>query len=119
MATSCGRWIAALLVAYRDYHQLFDELYYWAPAEARETEVDFLLWRDKEFVALEIKTGDRVHDRHLKGLRAVAELPGLRRRAVVYPGARRMRTADGIEIWPLAQFLQVLQTGDLWRDSGV
>ena len=50
-------------------------MYYWAPARARDTEVDFLLVRDGDFVAIEAKASARIHDRHLAGLRAVAPLP--------------------------------------------
>ena len=60
-----------------DYHGAFDEMYYWAPAQARDTEVDFLLLRDGDSIAIEAKASARVHDRHLAGLRAVAPLPGL------------------------------------------
>ena len=48
-------WIATVLAGYRDYHGTFDEMYYWAPAQARETEVDFLLLRDGKSIAIEAK----------------------------------------------------------------
>jgi len=41
-------WIANLLRTYGDHRGLFDEWYYWSPAEARRTEVDFLLGRAGE-----------------------------------------------------------------------
>ena len=107
-------WIATVLASYRDYHGAFDEMYYWAPARARETEVDFLLLRDGDSVAIEAKASPRTHDRHLAGLRAVAPLPGLRRRILIYTGSRRMRTSDGIDIWPVAEFLEALETDRLW-----
>ena len=65
-------WIATVLASYRDYHGAFDDMYYWAPAQARDTEVDFLLLRDGKSIAIEAKASVRVHDRHLAGLRAVA-----------------------------------------------
>ena len=107
-------WIATVLAACRDYCGAFDDVYYWAPAGARATEVDFLLRRDGDFAAIEVKASDRPHDRHLAGLRAVAPLPGLRRRILIYTGQRRMKTADGIDIWPLAEFLQALETDRIW-----
>ena len=107
-------WIAAVLAAYRDYRGAFDDMYYWAPAGARATEVDFLLRRDGDFAAIEIKASDRPHDRHLAGLRAVAPLAGLRRRILVHTGRRRMESADGIDVWPLAEFLQALETDRIW-----
>ena len=107
-------WIATVLASYRDYRAAFDEMYYWAPARARETEVDFLLLRDGDSVAIEAKASARTHDRHLAGLRAVAPLPGLRRRILIYTGSRRMRTEDGIDIWPVSEFLEALETDRLW-----
>lgn len=107
-------WIAAVLAAWRDYRGAFDDLHYWAPAGARATEVDFLLRRGRDFAALEVKASDRPHDRHLAGLRAVAPLPGLRRRVLIYPGRRRMRSADGIDLWPLEAFLEAMETDRLW-----
>ncbi len=48
-------WMPSLLRAHRDYTGLFDEFYYWAPATARQTEVDFLLRRDERYNAIETK----------------------------------------------------------------
>ena len=107
-------WIATVLASYRDYQDGFDEMYYWAPTGARDTEVDFLLLRDGDSVAIEAKVSSRVHDRHLAGLRAVAPLPGLRRRILTYTGPRRMRTPDGIDIWPLPNLIESLQSDRLW-----
>ena len=38
-------WVAMLLRAYGHYRDLYEEIYVWAPAEAKKTEVDFLLER--------------------------------------------------------------------------
>ena len=97
-----------------DYHGAFDEMYYWAPAQARDTEVDFLLLRDGDSIAIAAKASAHVHDHHLAGLRAVAPLPGLQRRILTYPGPRRMRSPDGIDIWPLPDLLEALATDRLW-----
>ncbi len=107
-------WIATVLASYRDYRGTFDEMYYWAPARARDTEVDFLLLRDGDSIAIEAKASARIHDRHLAGLRAVAPLPRLQRRILTYPGTRRMRSPDGIDIWPLTDLLGALETDRLW-----
>ena len=105
-------WIAQLLRAYDDYRGLYDAIGYWSPAEARETEVDFVLQRGKERVAIEVKSADRVDRRALKGLKAIAELAAVRRRILVYTG-RTTRRRDGIEIWPLATLLHHLDRGTL------
>ncbi len=53
-------------------------------------------------------------ERSFRGLRAVADLPGLKRRIVVYLGERRQQTQDGIQILPLRQFLRLLEEGTLF-----
>jgi predicted AAA+ superfamily ATPase len=107
-------WVAALLRAAGDYFELFEECSYWAPAGNGSTEVDFLLARGGRYLALEAKSAPRVQDAHLKGLRALARLPGLQRRMVVYTGERSQRTPDGIDIWPVATFLNHVRDGTLW-----
>jgi predicted AAA+ superfamily ATPase len=106
--------VAALLRAAGDYFELFEECSYWAPAGNGSTEVDFLLARGGRYLALEAKSAPRVQDAHLKGLRALARLPGLQRRMVVYTGERSQRTPDGIDIWPVATFLNHVRDGTLW-----
>jgi predicted AAA+ superfamily ATPase len=108
-------FIAGLLKAYQEYRGLFDEFYYWAPASSQKLEVDFLLKKDKEFIALEIKSSVKVHKEHLKGLKAIAELKGLKKRILVYTGDKKMRSEDGIDIWPFSFFNQVLIENSLWR----
>lgn len=108
-------WVAGLLRAYRDYRSTFDELYYWASGTGRRVEVDFLLQRQGERVAIEVKSGsERPTNDDLKGLRAIAALSGMRRRLLVYRGDRRLLTEDGIEIIPVAELLQELAAGSLF-----
>lgn len=107
-------WVHTLLRTYMAERELGDELAYWAPAESRQVEVDFLLRRGRELCALEVKSSRRLHARHLAGLRAIAPLPELRRRILVYRGERPIRTEDGIEAWPVPRFLEALESGTLW-----
>ena len=107
-------WIAGLLRAYRDYRQLFEDWYYWAPAEANRTEVDFLLNRGREWLALEAKTTTNVSDKTVRGLRAINGLKGLVRRVLVCPGGRRLLTREGIDVLPVDEFLRALDEGTLW-----
>lgn len=107
-------WIHTLLRCYAEERSLFDEIYYWAPAQARQLEVDFLLQRGREMLAIEAKTSPRLQPAQLAGLSAIGELPGVVRRIMVYGGARRLKTPAGIEVWPLAVFLAALETGKLW-----
>jgi predicted AAA+ superfamily ATPase len=107
-------WVASLLRAHNDYASLYDECFYWAPAEAARTEVDLLLRRGREWLAIEAKAGTGAGPDDLRGLRAIDGLRGLARRVLVHRGVRRQRTADGIEVWPVATFLEELAQGRLW-----
>jgi hypothetical protein len=76
--------------------------------------VDFLLRRGREYLALEVKTRTRASAEDFVGLKAIAGLPGLSRRILLYLGSRRLRTEDGIEVWPLETWLDAVATGRLW-----
>jgi uncharacterized protein len=104
-----------MLRFYRERAELFDEIAYWAPREAATTEVDFVLCRGKERVAIEVKSTKNVRPADLRGLRAIAALEGLRRRVLVFLGPQRLRLPDGIEAWPFAEFARQLQAGTIWQ----
>ncbi len=106
--------IFMVLRAHDDERRLFDEIFYWAPAQARQTEVDFLLRRGKAYLAVEVKAQSRYSTHLLAGLRAIAELPGVVRRVLVYLGEQKLRTTDGIEVWPLGTFFEAVAIDRLW-----
>ena len=105
---------STVLRAHNDGSDLFEEIAYWAPAQARHTEVDFLLRRGRDYLALEIKAQSRFSTPHLSGLRAIADLPRLVRRVLVYLGDQRLKTEDGIEVWPLDVLLTAIAGNTLW-----
>lgn len=107
-------YVLTLVAAYHEKAPLFDEIGYWSPAEARDVEVDFLLRRDREHLAIEVKSRTRLEESMLRGLKAVADLEGLARRILVYRGARRLLTREGIEVWPFEAFSAALAGGGLW-----
>jgi len=107
-------FLLTVLRAHNPRASLFDDVAYWAPAQARETEVDFLLRRRREYLAIEVKAQRRFSTRQLSGLRAVADLPALSRRILVYLGDRPLRTDDGIDVLPLDEFLAQAADGTLW-----
>ena len=106
-------WVYGLLRTHNEHAHLYDDIGYWASAESR-TEVDFILARDGEHLAVEVKAATRYNTNMLKGLRGSADLPGLTRRILVYSGTRSFRTDDGIEVWTLDAFHQALHTDRLW-----
>jgi len=100
--------VAQLLRAYIDYRRIFDVMYYWAPAGSVKTEVDFILRRNREFVAVEVKSGRVFSKRWCRGLRAIADLKGLQRRVIVYPHGPLLRTEDGIDVMSFDYFAGLL-----------
>jgi predicted AAA+ superfamily ATPase len=107
-------WILTILRAYAEEQELYDEIAYWAPSQARQLEVDFLLKRGNDLLAIEVKSQPRYSTSMLPGLRAIGELPKIRRRILIYGGTRSLKTGDNIEVWPLHRFLNALETGHLW-----
>ena len=101
--------IAQLLRAYKDYRNLYEDIYYWSSLEAKQTEVDFLLKRGEELIAIEVKAKHDVFSQDYKGLRAVSELPAVKKRIVVYLGKAIRKTEEGIEIWPFDFFCKNLK----------
>jgi len=104
-------WVAQLLRAYRDYRGVCDDITWWAPAEAKETDVDFLLRRGRRLLAIEVKSASRWRPEFGRGLRAIEGLSGLERRILVYRGKQVLRPHPGIEVLPIERFLEELQRG--------
>jgi hypothetical protein len=109
-------WIFSLLKAYGEpgcglglHH---DSLYFWSPA-AGGCEVDFLIQRGGEFIAIEVKSKETVSPRDFMGLKAIADLRGIRRRILVFMGGRPFKTTDGIEVLPIRHFLNELEAGKI------
>ena len=88
----------------------YSEVFYWASASLK-TEVDFLLLSDTGIHAIEVKSTAKVRQEDYKGLRALRDLKGLKRRIIVYLGEAERRTEDGIEVLPLQIFDQALAAG--------
>ncbi len=107
-------WVLGQLRAHNEHQHIYDTIGYWSAAESA-AEVDFVLRRDREHLALEVKTAQRYNTTMLKGLRAVADLDGLNRRVLLYRGQRAFKTDDGIEIWPIEHLHEALRTDQLWR----
>ncbi len=98
-------WVAQTLRAMNDYVGLFDDWWYWSShGSAGTIEVDFLLRQGKRLVAVEAKAGRRFKPEMLKGLQAIAELAGVKRRILVHGGDDTWRTDDRIEVMSATRF---------------
>ena len=106
-------WLLGNLRAHNEHQHLYDDIGYWAAAEST-AEVDFILTRDRRHLAIEVKAAERYNTAMLKGLRAIAELPGLARRILTYRGRRSFRTEDGIDVWTLDDLHRALRADQLW-----
>ena len=107
-------WVLDALRVHGEEGRLFEDLYYWAPHSGGRTEVDFLLRRGNEFVAIEVKSQPRYYTGMLPGLRAIGALAGNVRRVLVYSGKRSFRTPDGIDVWTFDRLHQTLAGNTLW-----
>ena len=106
--------VLTLLRAHNVDGRLFDDVAYWSPAQAAATEVDFVLRRGREYLAIEVKHQSRTGPELFTGLRALADLPGLAGRVAVYRGRQVLRTDDGIDVLPFERFAEVVAQGRLW-----
>ena len=87
----------------------------WAPTQAAQTEVDFLLAAGPGVPGgggevpgpLRDVDGGRPSGRS-------ASSPGVVRRVLVYRGTRSLKTEDGIEVWPLERFDATVAASRLW-----
>lgn len=107
--------VAQLLRAYKDYRGICDGFFYWAPSGSTAMEVDFILMRGDDLIAVEAKSGKAFKNAWCKGLRAIEALNGLKHRIVVYPRGPAMRTQDGIDVLPFEKFAAELATGSFWK----
>jgi predicted AAA+ superfamily ATPase len=107
-------WIHTLLRVYGQERELFEDIHYWSPLQARGVEVDFLLRRGRELLALEVKAAQKYSRSQLGGLKAIGELPNVIRRILVYGGVDQLEVADGVEVWPVEHFLDALEKDRLW-----
>lgn len=105
-------WVGGLLQATQAYRGLYDEIFYWAPAQGG-SEVDFLLRRGRELLAIEVKSAVRPGPADFAGLRAIGELKGTTRRILVHGGDRPFTTAEGIEVLPPEGLIRLLADGRL------
>jgi predicted AAA+ superfamily ATPase len=106
--------VAQHLRAAIDYFGLCNEFYYWASAQNSTSEVDFMLFRGDQSIAIEAKSGFIFHESWCKGLRAIANLTGLKRRLIVYPHGDYLSTSDGIEIIPFRMLCDLLANDSLF-----
>ena len=104
-------WVFHELCAYNSYREAFAQFAYWRLYGG--TEVDFIV--NHLDCAIEAKSSRSVDDRHLKGLRELAnDHPEVKKRVVVSLDEKDRLTGDGIEVLHYTTFLQRLWGGALF-----
>jgi len=94
--------------AFLSYRRKMDAMQYWRSTSGFE--VDLVLG---EQWAIEVKSAGTIHDKHLKGLRALKEEGTIRHFAVVSRDRYERTTRDGIFIYPWQHFIEKLWTGEI------
>jgi predicted AAA+ superfamily ATPase len=98
------------LSAYLSYRRIDAPVRFWATHTGFE--VDFVVGEE---VAIDVKPVEIVGERALRGLRALGEEGRLRRRLVVSLEPHAWKSDDGIEVFPVEEFLRKLWGGRIVR----
>jgi uncharacterized protein len=93
--------LKAQINTFRRNHRLF----YWRSQS--QVEVDFIVTDQNErpLVAIEVKSSDRINADSTKGLQRFAEEFPEVRKIIVFTGKQPRQREDGIEAWPVEEFL--------------
>ena len=104
-------FILHLIRSYMAYFKICDDVYFWQPAEAKKTEVDFLLKRGDQLCAIEVKSTMKIKNEDLKGLKAISELKNVKRKILVYMGNSNQKISGDFEVMTLSKFNLELKQG--------
>jgi len=100
--------VATELRAYLGYGRNTDTLAFYRTTS--QLEVDFVVGGR---IAIEVKGAGRVSERDTRGLRALAEDVPIARRIVVCTERERRTLESGVEVIPIADFLDELWSGEI------
>lgn len=100
------------VIAYLTYKRSRLAATYWRSASGFEVDIVIIdNYTHNPVCAIEVKSCNEVQNRHLKGLRAFGEeYPEVKRICLSHDKTRR-KTEDGIEIWPVEEFL-----AGMWKE---
>jgi len=103
-------WVHHELRSYLTYSERAETLSHWRVHNGPE--VDFIVGHMK--AAIEVKSSERIHGDHLKGLRELRkDYPEARRRIVVCREPHSRKTDDGIEVMTIIDFTTKLWAHEL------
>jgi predicted AAA+ superfamily ATPase len=94
--------VAQHLRAWIDFSRRDHTLHFWRTRAG--SEVDFVVYGPRNFMAIEVKHADHVHSTDLRGLKAFHDDYPEAERILVYRGSERLRI-DGVDCIPCQDFL--------------
>lgn len=94
------------LKAWCSYSDDQTECYFWRSRGG--SEVDFVLYGEHRFCAIEVKNQEQIHPKSLKSLKAFREDYPEAGAMLLYRGTEKL-TVDGIPCWPVDDFLLQLK----------
>lgn len=95
-----------LEIALNHYYELGYKIQYWHTES--EHEIDFVLYGQKSFIAIEVKQSSSVSRYDLKSLKLFLEDYPEAKAYVVYGGNKKLYFENKIEALPILGFLKVL-----------
>ncbi len=98
--------VAQHLQAWNDYQGAPNKLFYWRTRSG--VEVDFIIYGENTFWAIEVKNGLQVHSQDLRSLKAFCEDYPEAKPMLLYRGKDRLKIA-GIDCIPVSDFLKTLK----------
>ena len=98
------------LMAFVSYSHQRKRLSYWRTSSGYEVDIVF---GDAE-VGIEIKSSQEIQSKHLKGLKAFSEEHKSARLIIVSLDSAK-RVMNGVEVWPVHDFLQALWNGEILK----
>ncbi|MEZ4705426.1 MAG: ATP-binding protein [Bdellovibrionota bacterium] len=94
-----------ILCAWKEYRPMFfDSIYYWKSHSSKQQEVDFILEKDKDLIAIEVKAKDKIFKKDLNGLKAFSNLHPVKEKKIIYLGKEKQKIED-IDILPFQDWL--------------
>ena len=102
------------LRAWKDYGETDIGLYYWRTKSGLE--VDFIVYGEKEFTAIEVKTGETIHPKSLRGLKSFKGDYPEASALLLYRGKERL-LIDDILCLPVDDFLKRLSPNTPLRSA--
>lgn len=103
------------LRAWIDYSEGQNGLYYWRTAGGRE--VDFVVYGETDFFAVEVKNASRLSPGDFGGLKAFGEDYPQARLVLLYRGDEQYLSSDGILAAPVERYLKELRPNEPSPDS--